>query len=80
MMGIKTTTTKITSYTRKNNIQLHKGIKYHYLWSRINEDLGNLKSFLFGKLNGIFSDPLNDKSKVGISSLAWWALGEVVFF
>ena len=40
----------------------------------------NLKSFLFRKLNGIFSESLNDKSKVGISSLVRWALGEVVFF
>lgn len=41
---------------------------------------GNLKSFLFRKLSGMLSDSLNNKTKVGTPSFAWWALGKVVFF
>ena len=39
MMGIKTKE-KNHILCQENNIQQHKGIKFHYFWSRINEGLG----------------------------------------
>ena len=39
MMGIKTKEKNHILY-QENNFQQHKGIKFHYFWSRINEGLG----------------------------------------
>ena len=38
-MGIKTKEKNHILY-QENNFQQHKGIKFHYFWSRINEGLG----------------------------------------